>query len=143
MMESTEQALTVERTLSLDAPVDRVWRALTDPEELARWFPDRVDQAALEPGVEGLFFWENHGGYAFRIEAVEPRRRLVWEWARDSETPLDEGVTTEVEWNLEPQPDGGTTLRLCETGFVRPEDHQSNEKGWDAELTELVALFTG
>ena len=49
MIESTEQGLSVERTLELTAPVDRVWRALTDPEELARWFPDRVDQAEEIP----------------------------------------------------------------------------------------------
>jgi uncharacterized protein YndB with AHSA1/START domain len=142
MIESTEQTLTVERTLNLSAPLDRVWRALTDPEELARWFPDRVDQPEIKPGVEGRFVWEEYGGYAFRLEAVEPPRRLVWQWARDAETPLDEGVTTKVEWVLEPRSDGGTTLRLWESGFVRPEDHESNEKGWDAELKELMELLS-
>jgi uncharacterized protein YndB with AHSA1/START domain len=142
MTESIEQTLTVERTLDLNAPLDRVWRALTDPEELARWFPDRVDQAEIKPGVEGRFVWEKHGAYAFRLEAVEPPRRLVWQWARDAETSLDEGVTTKVEWILEPRSDGGTTLRLRESGFVRPEDHEANEMGWDAELKELVELLS-
>ena len=82
MIESIEQGLSVERTLELTAPVDRVWRALTDPEELARWFPDRVDQAEVTSGVDGRFVWEKHGSFAFRLEAVEPPRRLVWRWAR-------------------------------------------------------------
>ena len=36
MIESIEQGLSVERTLELSAPVDRVWRALTEPEELVQ-----------------------------------------------------------------------------------------------------------
>lgn len=143
MTESTETALTVERTLELDAPPAGVWRALTQPEELARWFPDRVDQSEFGPGAEGRFFWESHGAFAFRVEAAEPPKRLVWRWARDAGTPLDEGVTTRVEWVLEPRANGGTTLRLCESGFVRAEDREGNSKGWDAELGELAALLAG
>lgn len=137
----TERPLTVERTLELAAPLARVWRALTDPEELARWFPDQVEQAKLEPGVTGRFTWERHGSFAFRLEAVEPERRLVWRWARDAGTPLEDGVTTTIEWRLEARADGGTTLRLCESGFVRPEDQEGNSKGWDSELAELVELL--
>jgi uncharacterized protein YndB with AHSA1/START domain len=142
MIAAAEQALSIERVLHFQAPLDRVWQALTDPEELARWFPDRVEQPRLEPGVDGQFFWENHGSYAFRLEAVEPMTRLVWRWARDADTPLAETVATKVEWTLETNPDGGTTLRLCESGFVRPEDHEGNSKGWDAELQELVELLS-
>lgn len=143
MTDSTEISLSVERTLELAASPEGVWRALTDPAELGRWFPDRVDQEGDGPGAQGSFFWENHGAYAFQIEAAERPRRLVWRWARDPETPLDEGVTTQIEWVLEPRPDGGTTLHLCESGFVRPEDQEGNSKGWDAELGELVELLSG
>ena len=142
MIESTERTLTIERTLEFDAPVSRVWKALTDPEELARWFPDRVEQSELRPGVDGRFFWESHGSYAFRLVEVEPMTRLVWSWARDPDVPLGETVATTVEWSLEARTDGGTTLRLCESGFVRAEDHEGNSKGWDAELQELVDLLS-
>ncbi len=143
MTDSTEISLSVERTLELAASPEGVWRALTDPAELGRWFPDRVDQEGDGPGAQGSFFWENHGAYAFQIEVAERPRRLVWRWARDPETQLDEGVTTQIEWVLEPRPDGGTTLHLCESGFVRPEDQEGNSKGWDAELGELVELLSG
>ncbi len=142
MMESTQEALTIERTLQFSAPPERVWQALTDPAELARWFPDRVEQPALEPGTDGQFFWESHGSYAFRLVAVEPPTRLVWSWARDPDVPLEETVATTVEWTLEAHSGGGTTLRLRESGFVRPEDHAGNSKGWDAELQELVDLLS-
>ena len=102
-----------------------------------------MDQEGFGPGAQGRFFWEKHGAYAFRVEAAERPRRLVWCWARDSETPLDEGVTTQIEWVLTPRDDGGTTLHLCESGFVRSEDREGNSKGWDAELGELVQLLSG
>ena len=127
MIEFTETTLTVERTLELAASPERVWRALTDPEELASWFPDRVDQSAFGPGAEGAFIWESHGAFAFRVEAAE--------------MPLVEGVSTTVEWLLEAREDGGTTLRLCESGFVREEDREGNARGWDAELAERVELL--
>ena len=141
-MESTQEALTIERKLEFAAPLERVWRALTEPEELARWFPDRVEQPELRPGTDGQFVWQNHGSYAFRLEAVEPMTRLVWSWARDAGMRLSETVATTVEWNLESTPEGGTTLRLRETGFVRHEDYEGNSRGWDAELQELVDLLS-
>lgn len=33
----------IELTVELHADVPCVWRAITDPVELARWFPDRAD----------------------------------------------------------------------------------------------------
>ncbi len=43
----------VERTIEIDAPVRDVWRALTDADELMRWFPL---EARAEPG-EGGSIW--------------------------------------------------------------------------------------
>lgn len=139
-MESIEQALEVRKTVEFDAAPERVWRAITDPDELASWFPDRVEGDVSLNG-DGKWIWENHGAYAVRFEVMDPPRRLVWRWARDPETALADGVTTLVEWDLEPRDGGGTTLRLRETGFARPEDRQDNDGGWDAELAELVALL--
>jgi uncharacterized protein YndB with AHSA1/START domain len=127
----------VEKTLRLRAGPERVWRALTDPAELGQWFPDRTD---LEPraGAAGWFDWTAHGRYAVRVEEVDPPRRLVWTWARDAGVELEEGPRTRVEWTLEPTSDGGTTLRLRESGFTDPKYRDGNDAGWDKELGELV-----
>jgi uncharacterized protein YndB with AHSA1/START domain len=127
----------VEKTLQLTASPERVWRALTEPVELARWFPDETD---LEPrvGSRGSFDWTAHGKYAVRIEAMEEPRRLVWTWARDADVPLDDGPRTTVEWRLEPRDGGGTTLYLRESGFTEPKYRDLNDAGWDKELGELM-----
>lgn len=130
----------VEKTLHLAASPERVWRALTDAAELARWFPDETD---LEPeiGWTGWFDWAEHGKYAVRVEAVEKPRRLVWSWARDAGVPLEDGPRTTVEWRLEAREDGGTTLRLRESGFTEPKYRDLNDAGWDKELGELVVYL--
>ncbi len=133
----------IERTLELDAPPERVWRALTDPAELGAWFPERVDDLVPEEGAEGWLFWKDHGRYAIRVDVVESPSRLVWRWARDAETRLAGGPTTTVEWRLEPLEDGGTRLHLKESGFARPEDRADNVAGWEHELGELVAHLAG
>jgi uncharacterized protein YndB with AHSA1/START domain len=132
---------TVEKKLELAAAPERVWRAITASEELARWFPDRVDGGDLVAGADGGWVWEKHGRFAFRVEVMEPPTRLVWRWAREPDTALEDAATTTVEWTLEPGSDGGTTLRLRESGFLRPEDRSENDAGWDAELGELQALL--
>lgn len=127
----------IERSLELDVAPEKVWKALTDDREIASWFGD---SAQLEPhlGAEGWFGWKSFGRAAVRIEAFEPPARLVWRWAREADTPLDEGRSTVVEWTLTPRPDGGTTLELVESGFERQEDREDNVGGWKHELADLT-----
>ena len=127
----------IERTLELRISPAKVWRALTDASEIASWFGD---SAELEPrlGAEGWFGWDSYGRAAVRIEAFEPETRLVWRWAREADKPLDEVHSTVVEWTLIPRPDGGTTLKLEESGFEREQDREENVGGWQHELAHLT-----
>ena len=47
---SAERA--VERTVEFAASIDRVWRAITDAEELSKWFGDQTE-IELVPGSVG------------------------------------------------------------------------------------------
>lgn len=131
----------IERRLELKAKPERVWRALTDPKELARWFPDEGAELDLRVGGEGALIWKNHGRFAVRVEELEPTRRFVWRWARKPDVPLDESPSTLVEWTITPSPNGGTILEMRESGFETLEAREDNVKGWNAELGELVALL--
>lgn len=126
----------IERTVELEAAPESVWKALTDANELASWFGD---SAELDPclGGEGWLGWESFGRAAVRIEVFEPETRLVWRWAREANTPLDQVRSTVVEWTLTPRPDGGTTLKLEESGFEREQDREENVGGWKHELGHL------
>jgi uncharacterized protein YndB with AHSA1/START domain len=53
-----------EREVEINRPIENVWKALTDANELARWFPLA---ARVTPGLGGKIFVS--GGPAFEGEA--------------------------------------------------------------------------
>ena len=94
----------VERERYLDSPTEEVWEALTDPDELERWFANEVELDPT-PGGHASFRWENGEAREAVVEEIETERRLVLRWLDD------DGVV----W-LELEPTGtGTTLRVVET----------------------------
>ena len=120
----------------LDASPERVWRALTDAEELERWFPL---EARVEPGEGGEIYmsWGNEFAGSSRIVAWEPPRRLATSWgAWDGEA----GGGQVTEYRLQAE-DGGTRLRVVTSGF--PDDPSWDEwvegtrHGWRFELASL------
>jgi uncharacterized protein YndB with AHSA1/START domain len=50
MSERRAGTRTQEHEVVVDAPIESVWKAITDAEELTRWF---VEEATVEPGVGG------------------------------------------------------------------------------------------
>lgn len=127
----------IEKTMQLAAAPERVWRAITEADEITAWFPQTI-KWDRQIGSEGWFGWDNHGRYAVRIERFEPPSFMSWRWARKPDKPLAETDTTLVEWTLTPRADGGTTLHLKESGFKTEEARQGNDSGWDSELGEML-----
>lgn len=127
----------VRRTIEIRAPRERVWAALTRPEELLRWFPTQHAAFDLRPGGLASFVWEEGADEAV-IDVVEPPARLVFRWRPAG---LDRPYTT-VSFDLE-ETEGGTRLTLVESGFtslpdqIREQSQQGNDAGWRDELEEL------
>jgi len=116
----------------VQAPPDVVWRALTDAQELARWFPV---EARVEPGVGGSLWlsWGEGASGEAPITAWEPSRRLQWTEDRGP-------VKLAVDFHLEPR-GGGTLVRLVQSGFGEgPEwdaEFHMTEGGWSYFLEHL------
>lgn len=94
-------------------PPERVWRALTDPDELEAW----LMKNDFEPRVGHRFQFRDEPRPGWRgivdceVLEVEEPRRLAYTWRGD-----EEGEPTVVTFTLDPA-DGGTRLRLEHTGF--------------------------
>lgn len=136
-----------ETTIEIDAPPDVVWRALTDPTELTRWFPL---QASVAPGVDGsvLYSWGGAWEWKNRIRFWEPGRRLqlvnAQSAAYDAEgKPLPSaGPPVEVALDYQLEARGGrTVLRLVHSGFGTgaewDDEVEGISNGWPFELRSL------
>jgi uncharacterized protein YndB with AHSA1/START domain len=123
------------RTYALQSSPERVWRAFSDPVELAAWWGG-TDPVEIRAGFEGWWDWPSEGGrFAMRIEAVEAPTYVAWLWSTDKDVPLaDSSQVLRTEWVLMPRDDGGTDLHLLETGFRGPMEHDLNVHGWDGDV---------
>jgi len=131
------------------APPARVFEAITDPKQMARWWGARdfyrIKESKADVRVGGK--WSSDGvgadGKPFRVEGeyleVDPPRLLVHTWIKSWEGP----DTTVVRWELEPQsvhglhPNGpqragtGTLLKLRHEGFAgNIEAARKHGEGW-------------
>jgi uncharacterized protein YndB with AHSA1/START domain len=151
----------IEKEVLLKAPLERVWRAISDADEFGQWFGARFDGPfAAGTSVTGTITpttvdedvaksQEPYAGQAdtWQIVAVEPQRRLAFRW---HPYPVEGGdysdePTTLVEFTLEETADG-VLLRIVESGFdAVPEERRAaafegNSEGWEAQ-TRLVRKY--
>ncbi|MEU7057150.1 SRPBCC family protein [Streptomyces sp. NPDC046197] len=112
-------------------PADRVWHFVTDPGELAEWFPSRAE-IELRPGGTIRFTGDpNMPESTGRVLAVDPLRHLSFEWGGD-----------EVRFDLEQAQDNRTRLVL--TDVLSAENTAArNAAGWEVCLAALDAKARG
>ena len=138
----------IDRSIDIDAPPGRVWRALTNADELSTWFQVQIE-GDIAPGIE-VWMTSVHKGYEgqrFRVrftEMVEPHR-FAWEWhpgAVDPNVDYSREPRTTVTFTLEPS-GRGTRLTVSETGFDaislarRAKVYEDNSQGWPEVLVWL------
>jgi uncharacterized protein YndB with AHSA1/START domain len=147
---STDSTDRIERSVHINAPVARVWRALANAEQFGAWFGVALGGQAFVAGqnVQGRI---THPGYEHlvfnaSIERVEPERLLSFRWhpyAIDPGVDYSKEATTLVVFELEPAADG-TSLRVVESGFDalpparRRDAFRMNSQGWDEQLNNIV-----
>lgn len=144
----------IEEQVRLHAPRARVWRALTDPDELGAWFGVNLAGATIAPGAQ-VVGRITHPGYehiTFDVTIAEmvPERRFAWRWhphAIDPAVDYSAEPRTLVAFTLEDAPDGGTLLRVVESGFdALPAERRApallgNSGGWRAQLQQRLPAY--
>ena len=132
------EKLTVERSIWISAPRERVWQAVTDPAQIAQWF------------APGTSFSQNGDKISVRIgetdidvaiiESIDPPRQIT-----TRNLPYRSITTT---YTLEEE-NGGTRFTVTETGFeslpedARQERLDQDDKGWEMILENLKAYIGG
>ena len=123
----------------LPHPIEAVWRALTDPEERARWF-GRTTLDARQGGAIAMIADGPPMPEAVRAMSGEV---LVWDPPHVFEHAWNQKLIGDTVVRYELAPDGdGTRLKLVHRGF-RPKDAGGYAPGEHAYLDRLEAALGG
>lgn len=138
----------IEKRMEINAPVARVWRALTDYREFGAWFRVKLE-GPFKPGEEarGQITWPGyeHLTWWAVIQDMEPEQYFAFTWhpyAVDPNVDYSEETPTLVEFRLEKTPTG-TLLLLTESGFDdlpdarRGEAFLRNDHGWTQQTKNI------
>jgi uncharacterized protein YndB with AHSA1/START domain len=145
----------IEKKVTLKAPLERVWRAISDAAQFGAWFGVKFDGAFLAGArMQGVIVpttadpevaktQEPYAGakFDFTVDRIEPMKLFSFRWhpfAVDPAVDYSGEPTTLVVFELEPVP-GGTRLTITESGFDhvplarRAKAFQMNSQGWTAQ----------
>ena len=134
----------IVRDIEINAPITKVWQAVTQPEHLGTWFGDSGATVDFRVGGEMKLVWKEHGEALCLIEEIDEPYRFAWRWSIGSDDKPGIGNSTLIVFTLE-EAGSVTKLRVVESGFTKlgipAEDqakHQAdNTGGWHEEIAEL------
>ncbi len=152
----------IEKKIVLRAPLDRVWRAISDANEFGSWFgmafdgpfeegarlTGKIAPTSVDPEVAKL--QEPHVGKAFdfSVERIEPERLISFRWhpyAIDPDVDYSSEPMTLIVFELKEVAEG-VLLTISESGFDRiplarrAEAFKANEGGWEHQ-TQLIRKY--
>ena len=131
------EAVVIERTFN--APIAKVWRAITDVDQMRAWYFD-LKEFKPEVGFEFEFSVEHEGmtyHHLCRVTEVVPQKKIAYTWRYKGE-PGDSLVTLELFAE-----DDNTRVKLTHTGIetfpkIPAYARKNFESGWTAIIgTEL------
>ena len=131
------EAVVIERTFN--APIAKVWRAITDVDQMRAWYFD-LKEFKPEVGFQFEFVVEHEGmtyHHLCRVTEVVPQKKIAYTWRYKGE-PGDSLVTLELFAEGD-----NTRVKLTHTGIETfpktPAYARKNfESGWTAIIgTEL------
>lgn len=136
------EATTVERSIWINAPRERVWKAITDDKQLQQWWADYWSIPVLQVGATIKFGTEDDPLMA-TIAVFDPPREFGIHWTPQPQYHSVEMTTT---FTLEEE-NGGTRLTVKDTGFegmpddIRREQVKRTNEGYTKVLAALKAML--
>ncbi len=136
--------LTTSCSITIDAPNEAVWAALTTPELIKRWFFGvdtatdwKVGSAIVHTGTWQGRPYEDKG----EILRIDPPKLLVHtHWSPLSGLPDAPEHYQEVTWELA-RADGRTTLTVSEANLPSEQAKATSEQSWAIALGNLKELL--
>ncbi|HEX6270422.1 MAG TPA: SRPBCC domain-containing protein [Anaerolineales bacterium] len=131
----------VEQSVTIKSPRHVVFNALTDADQLMRWFPTRVESDP-RPGGKFKFVWEfanpkENGSQEGNYVEIVPNEKLSYTWTAGSDPTLVTFVLSEVN--------GETMVELnhstAEDGADEKKLHADHANQWGFFLMNLKSYL--
>jgi uncharacterized protein YndB with AHSA1/START domain len=152
----------IQKVVTLKAPRERVWRAISDAQQFGTWFGVEFDgpfvagahvRGTMTPtkvDADVAKMQEPYRGRAFdwTVDRIEPMQMIAFRWhpfALDPNVDYSAEPTTLIEMVLD-EVAGGTKLTITESGFDniplarRAQAFAANDGGWTKQI-ELIAKY--
>ena len=150
-MEDNASTDRIERKIVIDAPRERVWRALANAETFGDWFGADLKGQTFAPGQRArgriTFKGYEHAWFDVVVQRVEPQNLLSYRWhpyALDPAVDYSKEEPTLVTFTLSDTAGNGTLLTVVESGFDKVPPHRRleafrmNTRGWEAQLNSIA-----
>jgi uncharacterized protein YndB with AHSA1/START domain len=137
----------IKREITIKAPKERVYAAITDAEQIVSWFPDAVEGKLAEGEKPFLRFGEHEA--QIYVVALQPHDYFAYRWIPGGNTfegDIVDAPTTLVEFRIS-ELNGISTVTLTESGFAKlPADiaedsFKQDSGGWDQMMERLQKKF--
>jgi len=136
---------TIKQSYTIAASTKNVFRALTDPQELERWW---MTESKSDPRAGGAFeyIWEfddpnRNGKQSGEYQTVVPNNKLRYPWEAGNE---GKGHNTLVEFSLSETAEG-TLLELAHSGYKTGADwepiYDMTAQAWSFFLGNLKSYL--
>lgn len=131
--------------IHIAAPVERVFAAISDPNQVKNWWGQKGkyrhtdSESDVRPGGKWRTSGASDNGEKFSVSGeyleIDPPRLLVYTWAAS----FDGGAVTTVRWELRPH-EGGTLVTLRHSGLAKqPDASKRYGGGWPTVLAWMQA----
>lgn len=151
-MTTTSDSDSLERSIVINAPRERVFAALSDAEKFGTWFGANLQGQTFAPGQRTrgqiTICGHEHAIFDIVVERIEPHDAMAFRWhpyAVDPAIDYAKEEPTLVTFLLKDAPGQGTLLTVVESGFDkvppsrRLEAFRMNGRGWEAQLKNVAA----
>ena len=147
-MTETEVSNQIEKSILLQFPRHRVWRALSTAREFGAWFGVTLDgEFTVGQPIQGKLDNTKYAHVAFEmiVETVKPETVFSYRWrpfAMETDVDYSAEPRTLVAFTLEDR-DGGTLLTVVESGFDgipatrRVKAFEMNTQGWAGQMLRI------
>jgi uncharacterized protein YndB with AHSA1/START domain len=131
---------TFEHSVTVDAPRDTVFHALTDADQLKRWW---ITDGISEPRAGGRYRYEwkmadpaNDHVQEGTYDEVVDGERIAYPWS----SPAGD---SRVTFSLSQSDGGGTQVSLVHEGIAEADQFERYEQGWQGFLANLKSVLEG